>query len=77
MLAVDSSDLRVLVTSKSLAFAPRRGQKTNAASLTVVELSTGSKRRAIYRSAAEGSENMRIHSNTEIRSEGHLIICMI
>ena len=74
MLAVHSSDLSVPITSKSSASAPRSGQEGNAASRSVLELSTGPKHRAIHCSAAEGSEKTPIHRSTAVGSGGHLDI---
>ena len=74
VLAVNSSDLSVPITCKSSASAPQSGQKRDAASRTVVELSTGSKRRAIRKSAAEGRKNISIQRSTAVGSGGHLDI---
>ena len=50
MVTVNSSDLSVPNATKSSASAPHSGQKRNAASSTVVQISTGSKSRSIQRS---------------------------
>ena len=74
VVTVNSSDMSVPIDSRSSASAPHSGQKSDAASSTVVQLSTRSKCRLIQSSTVVGSTLRPIHRNTALRSGRHLDI---